>query len=363
MRKFVFLIILLLLIPVQAQDDIITQTQPVADYIAAHQEDVAVWCGIGGDAMITHNADEPFALASTFKVFVLAEMARQMDVGLIDPDEAVAIADVNAYWLPGTDGGAHDQFLNYLEDAETLTLREIAYGMIRFSSNAATDYLITRLNMADEAFSPLFEMLDIENAQIPDGTLLGLFLVLSNHETGLNTLTDAEAIAEESARLADLFVNDEAWHDAELAYQEEFDVSDLEAEYERQNTFFNTYGFYGSASDIMKVMTAAYEGDAFSTEARTLMQDTLNWPMDVNPANEAVYSALGMKGGSWAGILTAAWYVQPIDLEPLTLVVFYRNLPPDVWEEWFTTGTQQLLEVRTFAYGEGCAPFAEALGM
>jgi D-alanyl-D-alanine carboxypeptidase len=104
--------------------------------------------------------------------------------------------------------------------------------------------------------------------------------------------------------------------------------------YDAQATFGTRFGFMGTASDVLRVMQAVYEGNLFSHEAHSFMQDILNRLFDVNPANRDVYKALGNKGGSWAGIFTGVWYVQSEDGARTSLAVFYRNLSDDLWAEW-----------------------------
>ncbi|MDX2137460.1 MAG: serine hydrolase [Chloroflexota bacterium] len=376
-RLLVFMVCLALLtaLPLFAQADPVAGSQSALDFIAAQPDDVAVLC-IPSDAAgeIAHNAEVPFALASTFKIIVLAELARQLDAGLIDPDEAVSVSEVDAYWLPATDGGGHPQFISFLgAERETATLREIAYGMIRFSSNAAADYLTVRLGY--DGYAELYQTLGLESTQFVTGTLLGLYLVLENHETGPADVTalDAETFAAESTRLTDLFLNDPTWRTFELAdlgarqtaAQAAVAAGDLaliQAEYDRQAAFVERFGIRGSARDMLRVMAAAYGGETFSDEAQALMRGVLNWLMDLNPANREVYSHLGNKGGSWASVLTGTWYAQPIGAEPTLLAVFYRNLPLPLWSNWLSNGAHQLLELRAFAFGEGCGVFAAALG-
>ncbi|MEO0596086.1 MAG: serine hydrolase [Chloroflexota bacterium] len=354
---------------VNAQDPV-EDTQPVIEYILENPDSVAIFCEIDGqpESTVTLNADEAFPLASTFKTIVLAEMGRQVTTGDIDPMTMVALADVNQYWLEGTDGNAHAEWLASLENADDedamVTLAEVAYGMIANSSNANTDYLLEEY-LGYEGFAELYEALELENTSLIQGTLLGLFLVLDNPETGqadLETLDDETMLAQ-GERLQDLYVTDEDWRADMLDHVGTVTGEDSLAFYNRQLNYFAVYGPMSSASDISTLMGAIYaeESELFSAEAQTFMQDTLNWIFDVNPANEDVFIQLGHKGGSLAGILTGTWYVETIGLPTIRLTVLYRDLSPEIWSGWQTTGAAELLQLRTFAFGEGCAPFGEAV--
>ena len=369
MRHMICCLLLLALIGMPAYAQELPDASTVLDYITQNPEDVAILCYTPGEAaQIAHNADEPFPLASTYKLVILAELARQTDLGLIDPNEAVPLADVNAYWLPNTDGHAHQMFLDTLPpEQDTLTVQAIANGMIQFSSNAAADYLFARLDL--DGYPDLFQRLGLENTDLPTSTFLGLYLAAENHESGR---ADLDTLDAERERLENLFLTDAAWRDAEIDYwadrvervQQAIADQNYEAlmeDYAWQASFFERFGFKGSARDMLRIIESAYQGDTFSERGQAVMQEALGWLMRVNPANREVYDALGTKGGTWAAILTGAWYAEPKDGDPILLAVFYRDLPFEVFGEWSANFTHQTLEVRAVAYGEGCDVFADAV--
>lgn len=89
------------------------------------------------DAVHEHNGDQPLAIGSIFKLWVLAELASQIQQGTASWDEPLA---VRAELRSNPAGGVYE-----LDDGDTLTLREFAEGMISISDNTATDHLIDRL--------------------------------------------------------------------------------------------------------------------------------------------------------------------------------------------------------------------------
>lgn len=370
-----FLLVLCCLLSVwitvaQEDEDIDT----IETFIQEHREDVAVLCDTPG-ALFSHQADEPFPMASAFKLFVLAELARQYDAGTADPDDEITLEIANSYWLPGTDGGAHDLFLAELgAGRSSVTLRELAYGMIRYSSNAATDALMEYLGY--DGYPALVELLSIENTEMPTRPLLGDFLLVDNHETGPvdPAALDDETAAAESARLADLYRNDPDWRAAEADYLAKRraaaeaaistqNFAPVLAMLEQQRAYGELFLLQGTAHDLLRAITAAYAGSAFSDTAKMFMQDTLNWILAAEPRNKDMYAALGTKGGAWAGILTGVWYVQPHGGGATRLAVLYRELPIPLWGELSTTGAHQNLEVGVFAFGAGCEEFERLLAV
>ncbi len=95
---------------------------------------------VDGDGCTTvhgFRADRRLALASVFKLYVLAELARQVAAGDADWDEPLAIEDR----LKSLPSGA----MRDLPAGTALPLRAYAERMIAESDNTATDHLIERL--------------------------------------------------------------------------------------------------------------------------------------------------------------------------------------------------------------------------
>ncbi|MGG0186226.1 serine hydrolase [Bacillus rhizoplanae] len=98
------------------------------------------------------NSNVVLPVASTMKLIVALEFTRQVGEGKIDPNELVSMNDINRYYVPKTDGGAHERWQNVLMkkgliEENAVTLEQVARGMMKFSSNANTEYLMERLGI------------------------------------------------------------------------------------------------------------------------------------------------------------------------------------------------------------------------
>ncbi|GAB5492874.1 MAG: serine hydrolase [Phototrophicaceae bacterium] len=336
--------------------------EDASNFIEENPDSVSVICMEGDETVVSHLADEELTLASSAKTIILAEYARQVALGNLDPEEEVTLSDVEQYYIAGTDGNAYPQWLTTLEaDAETATLSQIVDGMIIFSTNAGADYLLSRLD--SDGFSELYEILELENTDLPS-FFLGHLLFLSNHETGITDLDyvdtlDEETFFSEQARLVDLFINDEAWRADELAFRDtpQGGLPDLAT----QTAYFDRFSTQSTANDMLTVIQSAFVDSGLSEDAQDIMRGHLDWLFDVNPANAEVYEALATKGGAYAGVLTSVWYADAIGFEPTTLVVLYHDLPVDTWQDWLTTGAHQSLEIQTITTVEECDVFADIL--
>ena len=341
--------------PISAQDpDIINDTQ---QYIAQAGATVGIACypldnPLGG---VFAHADDLFPLASTIKIMILGVYAQGVATGEYDPEERVSLADLDAYYLPGTDGDAHPDFLKAVsaDDNGTISLSDVVYGMIRFSSNAAADYLHERMSDAD--FESLYRLLGVEHTDIPV-SLLGLFLAQDNHETGIaSTELSREEMRASTVTWEQKYVSDAKWRFAERAYHRQNTRRYLalgKSIVETQGTFFEKYDDRGTPNDFAKVMAVIQRGDTLAPVASAIMHAALSWPMQFDD-NRADFFSLGTKGGSLPGILTAAYFAQPKQNSPIVLAIFYRNLPSDRYVDWLHNFNQQQFE--WYLLGHNCA--------
>lgn len=338
-----------------------TSESAVLNYLGSHSGDVAIACmdPAAPENGFYHNADEPYPLASTFKLLLLAAYADEVAAGRLDPQETIQVSDLAVYYLPNTDGGAHPQFLQSLGEGQTtLTLDQAVDGMIVYSSNAAADYVHARLG--DYDFPALYRRLGLQQTDAPF-SYLGLYLFMSNHDTGQYAQEDIsrEQAYAEQARLAELFTSNAEWRAAEVAFvgkMENFAPVDIQTE------VVNAYGMRGSARDMARVMLAAYGYNAeIAPATQAILRQHLEWPMRLNPDNEKEFRVLATKGGAWPGILTSAWYAEPLQGKtPLTLSVLYRNMPDDFWSAWLVSFSQQVLEARVLAEAD-CSILSDAV--
>ena len=99
----------------------------------------------GRGRVVSHQAATPFPLASAGKVVHLAAYAAAVADGRIRPDEPVARADWERWYVPGTDGGAHPAAIARLGNGPTDTADQVVSAMVRESDNAAADWMRARL--------------------------------------------------------------------------------------------------------------------------------------------------------------------------------------------------------------------------
>jgi len=97
-------------------------------------------------------------------------------------------------------------------------------------------------------------------------------------------------------------------------------------------------------------MAELLRGNVLSATAGSVMRAALSWPMQFE-ANRERFFTIGLKGGSLPGILTGAYFAQPKTGVPMVLVVFYRDLPPEIYQTWLRSYAQQELEFYVLVNG------------
>lgn len=99
------------------------------------------------DVVLDWNGDQKTPLASTVKLMVLFHFVKTVSSGDTKLNEKVALSDIERFYIDRTDGGAHTYWLEVNGFSEHATILDVAKGMMQFSSNACTDYLIDRLGL------------------------------------------------------------------------------------------------------------------------------------------------------------------------------------------------------------------------
>lgn len=317
----------------QQSDETDTPLTVLWDQVHAQPDDFGAACMSlnNPSGAVLYNAAEVFPLASVYKLLILLEYARRVDEGTLSLSEMVPIEDLNVYNIPGTNGGAHEQFMaQYPAEITSISLWAVAAkGMIQYSSNAAADYMLARLQPVD--WTSLYQILDLTNTStpMPFGVIA---MLMGNHETGQAALADVPLL---SVAQAEMFVGeyltDEAWHAAEVTYRSERDQT--QSNWDAQASILQTYTVTGTVQDWLRVMTAIYgAGDLLSDNVKRLARAALRW--DNNDYIDSMYLEYGSKLGFYSGgTLTLVAYGLPLYGVPVVSVAFFRNIPRQVYRE------------------------------
>lgn len=296
---------------------------------------------------VSYNADAPMPLASVTKIITLVAYVEAVAAGALNPLEPVALAELDRYYLPNFDLGAHRRAVNELRengraldtDPPSVYLEDVPWMMIRHSSNAANDFLLARLGQARIEETAL--RLGMTNHSAPC-SFLGQFLVMANHTRRAgNDLRALEAYVaaapgsppdygNDVAALAEAFSSDPAFRQEEIGWRTDARRPSIET----QRYFTEHLNARGAAREYA-ALAALIAGNGLSNpDSSFLARRYLEWPMRF-PANQELFSNLGYKNGALPGVLTTVYYAYRWnDPAPVVVALFYRNLPQRTYRDW-----------------------------
>lgn len=282
---------------------------------------------VNEDTLVQFHTTQVFPLASTCKLIIAVEFARQAALGYLDYKTKVSLKEVDRFYIPGTDGGAHEMWKN---DASTLgyivnnelSLYEIAGGMMDYSSNACAEYFMHILS------------LDSINQTLKN-------LQLTSH-TALYPFSSALMIASEAKKPGDKkFLkkirnmkdqeyqkkakewHEKLWKDSTLAAKLTFEYLPLEYQQIWSDRLPAAH-----ASDYGKLMQMINEGKIIDAETQRLLELTVGGLINYSSASHHLKKA-GTKGGSTAFVLNQALYATTTEGEKIVMVYFINGLNLD----------------------------------
>ena len=267
--------------------------------------------------LIELNEGDPFGLASVHKVMILSAYARAITAGRLNPAERVPIARIERWYWPGTDGGAHPAALEDWHDRgvsrgdganETVPLDEVAYAMIRWSDNAATDYLLRATGgphvVLESARRSGYE------GELAPPSLFGMFVMEATSPDAWRRATPTEQVV-----LADRAA--EATTASEVLSLRLPRV-DVQAE-------LSASTFLGRPLEWVRFMVAIEREIHDRTDEGVILERALGWPMQFS-SNKYTFTEFGTKGGNLPSIVTEASYVATSEDDRTAVVLFLRDL-------------------------------------
>lgn len=269
----------------------------VLAYIRARPDDVALVT-----QGISHNADRLTPVASAIKIIHLAAYADAVRKGKIEPDEPVSVALWNSYYLPGTDGGAHEAALRRLEPGASVTLDQLVSAMIEESDNAAADLLRDRLGPGalHKIAQTRVSTINGEMLRAFGGCALPADVCLENYvRAGKQVPLMPRGFAQQAA-----------WSET---------VSHVEP-------------------GVLRGVLARLRTDGTASRH-------LEWPMR-KPGADPRTLLVGTKGGSLPGVISEAMYIVRPGEKPRETVLALRRLPETTWLSGMRSYAHQLFLIR-----------------
>ena len=321
---------------------------------------------VNDGSQVFYNADTPLVLASTMKTVILAAYEDAAERGELHPKEQVPVADLEKYYLPKTDGGAHAAGLESLglavdadgfarDPSAAILLDDIARMMIHNSGNAETDYLTARLGV--KRIAETMSAAGLED-HTPFHSILGITLAMFNHEAPLTDAVRRQALVNEAASgnftsleaLADLYLHDPDWRAAQLAYMrsEAFTAAAGQMGWDGQVESSQLFP-KGTARQYARLMAQIASGRFISAAISARLQQKLESTPADHPMRVLFHHRYGAKDGVTAGVLTLVSYAAPksgpLAGQTRIVVILTNGLPYETWSNLLQFQSIYLLQV------------------
>ncbi|MES2849507.1 MAG: serine hydrolase [Bacteroidota bacterium] len=309
--------------------------QPGADsllnFIINNKSRSALYVVRNDTVLVKQNENKLMPLASTIKILVAVEFAKQAGGGIINAESYVPISELNKYYLDGTDGGAHQNWLSYEKEKklvknDSVKLIDVARGMTIFSSNANTEFLMDLLGIENiKSNLTLFGLKD-HTAIYP--IVSSLFLYQNPHNSNEKKVLKAIGkLTEEKYGQAIMQIHNGLKNNPTL--KSKFRPQDLTMNMQKMwsdrltASTVKTYVQLGSIVNNRKFL---------SEKSYAVLSKLLEYFME-SPGNQNVYKHFGIKGGSTAFVLTETFYATTLKGDRVEAAYFFNDLTEDESEK------------------------------
>lgn len=315
--------------------------ETILNFLEKNRDKASVTIVRNGQKLASNAENRMMPLASTVKIIIAIEYARQAASGRLDPDQPVALEELDRFYVPNLDGGAHPAWVQRMTDDGAVeegrvTMRNVAKGMMEFSSNANTEFLTHELGL--ENINALLQELSLTSHEPLFPFVSALFIPYELIEKGKKLGMDhPEAIryakqqlgpmSDEEFRQTASIIHKKLADDTNGTYQKEADiVSWYDETFDRMFTDrFTSSTTADYASLLGKLNSRRY----FSNEEQMHLSDTLEGIME-SPANRKWLRHAGRKGGSTAYALTEAVYATDLHGHTTEMALFFHDLTPTI---------------------------------
>lgn len=294
------------------------------DFIVKNKARASLYL-VQNDTVLAHlNENKLMPLASTVKMMVAIEFAKQAAQNVVHAEDYVALQELDKYYLANTDGGAHPNWITYEKQLghiknDSIKLIDVARGMIIFSSNANTEYLMDLLGFDNVKNN--IQLFGIKQHTAIYPLVASLFMYQNpknknedNILKGIKKLSDQEY----SRYIYDM-------HNAlkfSPALKAKFRPQDLTMKMQKEWSDRLPASTTKEYARIGKILN---NRKYFDETTYGIISEVLESVME-NPANRKWLKHAGMKGGSTAWVLTKAVYGTTQNDIKIELAYFFNEL-------------------------------------
>lgn len=353
-KKFLFLLFIISSIfSANAQ----TPADSLLNFIKDNKKRASLYLTQNDTVLAKLNEDKMMPLASTVKILVAIEFAKQVAKNTIEVTELVSLAELERYYIPNTDGDAHPHWVAYERSKghiikDSVQLFDIARGMIMFSSNANTEFLMELLGL--DNIKDNIQLLGLKKHSAVYPLVASLFMY--QNPKGKNEAEVIKGIGKLTEQQYCRYIYD--MHKA-LAYdtilKSKFRPQDLSMKMQK---LWSDKLPASTTKEYVRICSILNNRAFFDEDTYAVLSGVLETVME-NPANKTWLKHAGMKGGSTAWVLTKALYATTQKGEKIEMAYFFNNLT--INESEMLTGWMNNFELNVLSEPEFRKKISDAL--
>jgi D-alanyl-D-alanine carboxypeptidase len=122
----------------------------IEDFIEENPDRSAILIVQNDQVVMEHDADKVMPLAGIDQIIIAIEYAERSAQGQIDPKEIIYFDQLDDFYVPKTDGGAHMAWFKSISKRLVdggIPLNEVVNGMLNYNSAANTEWLCEKLGL------------------------------------------------------------------------------------------------------------------------------------------------------------------------------------------------------------------------
>ena len=270
------------------------------------------------------NEDKLMPLASTEKIIVAVEFAKQSGHKIFNDEGYVALTELDKYYIPNTDNDAHLKWLKYEKQKgniknDSIKLLDVARGMTMFNSNANTEFLMDTLGFDNvKSNLPIFGLTK-HTALYPVVSVLFLY----QNPKGIKEseiLKYLKKLSEEQYAKLTMFIHSQLKYNP--SFKKTFRPRDLTLNMQK---LMNARLPVSTTREYVQIVKILNDRKYFGDNSYGVLAEILETIME-DPANNKWLLHGGQKGGYTLFALTRALYASFKDGTTIEMAYFFNDL-------------------------------------
>jgi D-alanyl-D-alanine carboxypeptidase len=296
------------------------------NFINANKSRASVFINRNDTNVARLNENKMMQLAGTVTILVAIEFAQQSTHEMINENSMVSLDELDKYYIPNTDGGAHDAWLEYAKKTNAIVdnkvkLVDVARGMTMFGSNANAEYLMDLLGFDNIKDNITLFKIKQHTAVYPIVGAMFLYQVpkKSNEEKELKSI----------AKLSDKNYSMDAY-DMHMQLK---DDSSFKATFRSTDFTWKMQKLWSdrlpasTTKEYVQLVAAINSREILDEDVYFPIAEVLEYPME-SKAFQAIFKHYGAKGGSTGFVLSHVIYLTMKDGTRMESAIFFNDLSP-----------------------------------